>query len=113
MWNTLALLLVGSGLSLTAAGDAGKTDVAREVDLKGYRSDRPAEGTPKPTRITTAEELAKAVPDKEWRDRIARQVDFAREQLLFVAWSGSGGDKLSFRVEAGKKGPVVVFGHTR
>ena len=36
-------------------------------------------------------------------------MDFTKEQCLFFAWGGSQGDKLSFEVEQGKEGPVVVF----
>jgi hypothetical protein len=40
-------------------------------------------------------------------------VDFNKELLLYFAWSGSGGDKLSFKVADGKKEPVVVFSYSR
>ncbi len=65
----------------------------------------------KPTiKITSAEELAKAIPGKEWQDRIGKQVDFAKEYLLFFAWGGSSGDQLAFRFEDGKG---VVFTYSQ
>jgi RNA polymerase sigma factor (sigma-70 family) len=83
------------------------TGDAREIDLKGYMAEGPKGHVSKPTNITSAEELAKAFVDKEWQDRIIKQVDFAKEQLLLFAWQGSSGDQLSFKVEVGKEMTVV------
>jgi hypothetical protein len=114
--RTEMLALAACGLVLLSAASAGETNkggkdgVAREIDLKGYSRDKTTGVASKPTKIANAEELAKAIPDKEWRDRIAKQVDFDKEELLFFAWTGSAGtDELSFKVEETKKGPVVVF----
>ena len=40
---------------------------------------------------------------------IAKQVDFAREFLLLVQWTGSPEDTLTLAFEEGKAGPVVDF----
>src|SRR5262245_16866723 len=112
MWRT-ALLLTGicwflavvtPALSVASAGETNKKDkdaVVREIDLKGFARNRTAGMATKPTKITNAAELAKAFPDsdKEWLDRIARQVDFQKEELLFFAWTGSATDRLSFKVQ--------------
>jgi RNA polymerase sigma factor (sigma-70 family) len=87
--------------------------VLREIDLKGYRGELPKNDFTKPTKITSAQELAKAFPErdvgipvKEWREKIAGQVDFTKQDLLFFAWSGSGGDRILTR---GEKTKQVVF----
>jgi RNA polymerase sigma factor (sigma-70 family) len=81
----------------------------REIDLKGLQADQPKGAVLKPTKILNAKQLAKAFPDKSWREKIQKQVDFAKEQLLFFAWAGAIGDKLTFSTEEGKNGPVVVY----
>jgi len=112
------LALVAFGLVLLPAAYAGETNqgvkegVVREIDLRGYSRDKTTGVASKPTKICNAEELAKAIPDKVWRDRIAKQVDFDKEELLFFSWTGSAGtDRLSFKVEEAKNGPVVVFNY--
>lgn len=113
----LALALVCGLVLLSAAyadenNQGGKDGIVREIDLTGYSRDKATGVASKPTKITNAEELAKAIPDKAWRDRVAKQVDFDKEELLFFAWTGSAGtDHLSFKVEETKKGPVAVFSY--
>jgi hypothetical protein len=116
--RTELLALAGWGLILLTAVSAdgpvtkGKDKVAREIDLKGFRAERPrgyATNPTHPTKITSAEQLAKMVPDTQWQSRISKQVDFAGEQLLFFAWWGSGQDKLSFQGVKTKKEPVIDF----
>jgi hypothetical protein len=58
--------------------------------------------------INRAGELVKVLPEQ---NRIATQVDFAKERCLYFALMGSGEDKLSFKTEKGKVGPVIVFGY--
>jgi hypothetical protein len=93
----------------------GKDAVVREIDLKGFTRAMTRGVASRPTRITNAEELARAFPDADagWLDRIARRVDFERDELLFFAWTGSGTDRLSFKVEGARRGPVVVFRYER
>ena len=90
----------------------GETAVAREIDLRNYEAARPMGDVTKPTKITSAKELAKAIPDKEWQKRIGKNVDFTKEYMVFFAWAGSGQDKLTFEVEEEKKQSVVVFSHS-
>jgi len=112
----LALAVWGSIIMSSAfaykPGQNEKDAVAKEIDLKEFRAEWPKVDFTKPNTITNAEQLAKAVPDKEWQDKIGKQVDFAKQQLLFFSWSGSGGDKLSFKVENEKTESVVVFNYT-
>jgi hypothetical protein len=114
----LSWLLAVAGLALPAASaeevnKKGKDALVRVIDLKGFGRDRTSGVASKPTRISNVEELAQAFPDtdKDWRDQIARQVDFEKEELLFFAWTGSNTDRLSFKVEETRRGPVVVFSY--
>ena len=79
----------------------------KDLGLRGFARGRPT----MPTEITNAEELAKSFPDKEAQGRLKKEVNFRREKLLFFAWSGSGGDRLTFdeKLHKGKKGPEAVF----
>jgi RNA polymerase sigma factor (sigma-70 family) len=89
-----------------------KKIIVREIDIEGYRPlvERDLEGiVSKPTKITSLEELTKAFPEEEWQKKIAKQVDFSKEYLLFFTWSDLPGHKLSFKVEESKTGPVAVF----
>jgi hypothetical protein len=45
--------------------------------------------------------------------RLKKEVDFAKEKLVFFAWSGSSGDQLFWKAEEGKKGPEIVFSYKR
>src|SRR5262245_51700418 len=130
MWKTTAPLLTGTclflavaavSLSAAPAGEAGKKGkdgIVRKIDLDGHSPKALKGDVSKPTKITSAEELEKVIPanafpDKEPQDRITPQVDFTKEYLLFFDWRGSGLDKLSFEVEEGKHGPVVVFNYSQ
>src|SRR5262245_38201288 len=119
MWKTIApiptsicLFLAVVALALSAAyadetNKEGKDGLVREIDLKGCILGKTTGVATKPTKIANAEQLAQAIPDKESRDRIAKQVDFDKEELLFFTWIGSATDRLSFKVEETKKGPVA------
>jgi hypothetical protein len=90
-----------------------KAPAAREIKLTGvpFPVERPVGRVP--TKVTSAEELAKLLPDKDQRAKVLEQVDFGKEYLLAFAWRGSGGDKLTFTVEKGKDNPEAVFTFTR
>src|SRR5262245_2630941 len=91
----VCLLAASAGLAPTLAQDAGKgASGFREIDLKGLNlAPVPAVASwNKPTKITSAQELAKAFPDKEAQVKIAKQVDFIKDYLLYFRWTGSGGD---------------------
>jgi hypothetical protein len=125
MWKTIApiptgicwfLAIAALALAVASAEETNKKDkdaVVREIDLQGFTRARTRGVASKPTRITNAEELAKAFPDtdEEWLDRIAKQVDFEKDELLFFAWTSSSGGGPSFKVEETRKGPVVVFSY--
>jgi len=97
------------GLMAVAATADDKKAVVREVDLKGYEVNAKNRGqVTKPTKITSAEELAKALPGKDVAEKVAKQVDFSKEYLLLFRWSGSGGDQLTASGET-----KATFAHQR
>jgi hypothetical protein len=112
----VVVLAVGGVALLNSVGSSssnrqGKDPAVREIDVKGLGGADANGSVEKPTKITTVEELAKAIPDKVLQATIAKQVDFAKEHLLLFGWSGSGQDKLSFSVEKDNKGQVVIFSY--
>jgi len=60
-------------------------------------------------KVTSKEELAKLIPDKDEAAKIAAEVDFSKDYLLVFAWKGSGKDKLDFDVKAEKAEMHVTF----
>src|SRR5262249_14102530 len=110
------LAVAALALPVASAEEPNKQDkgaVVREIDLQGFARAKTKGVATKTTRITNAEELAKAFPDtdEQWLARIAKRVDFEKDELLFFAWTGSGTDRLSYKVEETKNGPVVVFSY--
>ncbi len=92
-----------------ADDDAKQPAAVREIDLNGFKAEPPKSLVAKPTTITDRDELANSFPDREWRQRIAKQVDFGAERLLYFRWSGASGDRLWSAVEEDKTGRLVVF----
>lgn len=96
-----------------SAQDPAKQDKkdaeVKEIDLKGAKLKPVRGGLKDPTVITSAEELAKQFEDNALQGQILKQVDLAKQKLLYFAWSGSGGDKITFEVGKGDKAPEVIF----
>jgi hypothetical protein len=114
----LALAVCGLTLSTGAfaedrAKEENKGAVVTELDATGVPRVLERGDVSKPTVIASADELVKAIPGKEVQTRLNKAVDFSKQQILFFAWSGSGGDKLTYTVEKGEKGPVVIFQYQR
>jgi len=110
-----SLALCGLLTPLTARAEDKKDEkpaIVKEIDLKGLKLP-PARGgnATKPTTITSAEELAKAIPDEEAQAKIKKDVDFAKQKVVFFAWAGSGQDKLTTITADGKS--EVVFSYER
>lgn len=115
MGKTITALLVGwlltSGAADVQIQKVKKVNV-RPLDLTGVKLlSKEAERSQyqRPLVITDAEGLADAFPDKGSQQALAKQVDFAKEKLLFFRWAGSGGDRLRPQVIDNKDGPLVVF----
>src|SRR5262249_27336252 len=106
----LSLLVVLLAVPVALADDARPKDkktVAREIKVKGLPT-----GTgvlKEPTKITTKEQLEKAITDKDLRETILKEVDLDKEFLLFFQWGGSGGDKLQVSEDDSK----VTFTYSR
>jgi hypothetical protein len=100
--NTQLLALAICGLTLSAGGfaeDKAKQEkqdaIVKELDATGVPRLLERGDVNKPTPITSAEVLTKAIPGQEVQTRVKKEVDFTKQQVLFFAWSGSGGDKLT------------------
>jgi len=118
--KTPLLALAIGGLCLSAgafAEDKSKDDtkdvVVKELDAKGVPRMLERGTVDKPMILASAAELAKAIPVEEVQTRIKKEVDFAKVKVLFFAWSGSGGDKLTPTVEKSEKGPEILFQYKR
>lgn len=59
--------------------------------------------------LINAELLPTLFPDAEVQTRLRKQVDFTKQKLLLFAWPSGGDNKLTYTVEKGEKGPVVMF----
>lgn len=59
--------------------------------------------------ITTPEQLAKEFPKAEWQAQIKKEVDFAKQKLVFNAWSYSKADQLTVTAERDDTGPFLNF----
>jgi hypothetical protein len=108
------MIVLGSCVLAWSSAPASEQDkqdkdaVARVIKVPGVKG-FPKGNAKKPTVITSADELAKSFPEQDRREAIQKQVDFTKEKLLYFAWSGSGGDRLTPVVEKGKDGPAVTF----
>jgi hypothetical protein len=118
--KTSLLALAFCGLTLPAvaladdkAKEEKKDTPVQELDATGVPRVLDRGDVNKPTVITSAEELAKAIAGEQVQARLKKAVDFTKQQILFFAWSGSGGDELTYTVENGEKGPEVVFQYKR
>ncbi|MCI0459329.1 MAG: hypothetical protein L0Z62_20460 [Gemmataceae bacterium] len=110
----IVLGLCGLAWSSAPASEQDKQDkdaVVREIKVPGFKG-LPKGNPKKPTVITNAEELAKTFLETDRQEAIQKQVDFAKDKLLFFAWSGSGGDRLTPTVDKGKDGPAVTFAYS-
>jgi len=116
--RSICVLAVIGGLSVPLAMSAQEKQpkqdaVVQEIDIKGAKLKPVRGGLKAPTVIASADELAKAIEDAGAQDTIKKAVDFAKQKLLYFAWSGSGGDKLGFTVGKSDKAPEVAFQLTR
>lgn len=96
----MSVLCLTIPLGLTA----GEVVKLREIDAKNIKVEFEKGRVTKPHVIASDEDLAKAIPDSE---AIKKQVDFTKEKLLLFAWGGSGGDKLTAKLNL--TGKVAVF----
>lgn len=96
-------------LALMFAAVAVATSVPAFTELEAPELGEAKGDVRKPTVISSAEELEKAIPDAEARAAIAKQIDFKQSKLLWFQWAGSGGDKLTAEAKVIDNKGVVVF----
>jgi hypothetical protein len=107
----LLLLLVPAVLADETEPADPKAPVVREikdVDLTPVKKQDENATTEK---ITNQKELKKLFTAKA-AAQIAKKVDFTKDYLLAFFWAGSGGDKLSFKVEKTKDDKQALFTKT-
>jgi hypothetical protein len=110
---TLTALVLLAPALLAEPSEPKKEPAVREIKVDDLRfPERPGVFRP-PTKIANATDLTAAIPDKNVQARILKEVDLNKEYLLLFAWSGSGGDRLSYALEKAKEGPGVIFTRTR
>lgn len=102
-------LLASVSLALSTQADAKKDGASTprwlEISLKD-----PAKGKATvPIVIKSKAELTNAVADEDAVMKIAKEVNFDSEQLVYFVWSGSGQDKLTFEIGEGDKKGEVTF----
>jgi hypothetical protein len=102
---TIALTMAWSQ-PVAVAGDA---PAVRELDGKGIKPELLSGSVRKPLLLDGPMDLPKAFPKEPDQARLQREVDWKKHKLLLFAWSGSGGDKLTFKLNMGAKGPEIVF----
>jgi hypothetical protein len=104
----LALLALAMSTQADAKTDGAITPRWLEISLKD-----PAKGkATDPIVIKSKSELTKAITDEDAVMKIANEVNFNLEQLVYFAWSGSGQDKITFEVGEGEKKGEATFTFT-
>ncbi len=75
---------------------ADEKPTVKEIPTKDLKIAFPKSGkATEPTEIKTTDELTKSAALKDAADEIKKQVNFEKEKLVFFAWGGSGGDKIT------------------
>ena len=95
-WNkfkfaaAVVLACVATATAADAPNPKEKLGVVRQIDLKKFKANWPVGSVYKPTEIRTAEELGKfdVNADKDLLAQLVEKVDFTKERLVFMAWSG-------------------------
>jgi hypothetical protein len=110
----LALLAFVLPLDMHAGEkDKGDKKDVREIKLKGTKKGFPRNPVDKPAVITSDKELNEAFKeDADEAARLKKEVDFGKERLVYFFWSGSGGDRLNYKVDQDKKETAVLFLYT-
>jgi len=105
--RTWILSLAVCGLVVAARAEEKNDAVVKELDAKGLKPNERGQAN-KPTVITSADDLAKAIKEEDVAARLKKDVDFTKTQLVLFAWGGSGQDKIAYEVKDKK----VVFSYT-
>lgn len=74
--------------------------LVRRIAIKqGLPSETARGGFDKPLVIDNDDELERVIRDKTLQTRLKHELNFDKHKLVLFAWSGSGGDKLDYKVE--------------
>jgi RNA polymerase sigma factor (sigma-70 family) len=73
----------GAAVPVAAADE--KQKIVREIDISGFRPAQPKDSARQQGVIGGPKDLAAWIPDEEWQKKIARQVDFDKETLMYFA----------------------------
>jgi hypothetical protein len=113
----LAFPLAAGHIANVRAG--GENSVVQEISLKGLEpGGKSKTGAPKqPVVLNDVQDLSNVLfgagpADMEFLAKIAKQVDFQKQQLLYFRWAGSGQDTIKPVVKMAPKGALVVFEYT-
>src|SRR5262249_34843346 len=101
------LFAVPNDVSFAGEKPQAKASV-REIEERGFGPDLGQQFV-----ITNADALPKAFADEVMVERVRKQVDFARERLVSIAWWGGADSKMTYAVEETEAGAVVVFTRQR
>jgi hypothetical protein len=99
-----ASLFWSASLPGNAQGRQPAKNEVRKAPVRHLRGIRAEGFGGKPTKITTAKEFARRFGEQA-AAKAGSQVDFAKEKVLLVTWTGSSSSYLTFAV---KKGPGQV-----
>jgi len=95
-------------ITLVAFAVRGSSAEVKEIPVPAMKIERATGRFDHPKEIKSAGELAKAFTQKEVIDSIQKKVDFAKQRLIYFAWSGSGQDSITASEAKG----VIVFTYT-
>jgi hypothetical protein len=95
------------------ADDKDETPAVKIVAAEGITVAVKGGTAQKPVVVHNAKELAKVVTKEDDQKKLQKLVNFRKQDLLVFAWSGSGGDKITYETKKGTKGTEVVFHYKR
>ena len=110
----MTIRLLAALVACSMLPTAARADDVKEIPIKGMNVN--VMGTAnvfKPNEIKTLEELEKIFQTKADAEAIGKEIDFAKQKLVLFAWSGSGGDKLSYTADKDEVAFALKRGLTR
>lgn len=98
----LALVFV---IPISGAEEKKVAVEVKAIDVSELKQGRGLGKVTNPTGVTSREDLEKAISNDSVRERVLKEVNFEKQQLVLFHWSGSGQDKVTPVTRDGK----VVF----
>jgi hypothetical protein len=100
----LSCLLVLPGLADQDSKDTPDDKNVQKISLDNLYAPAPISEVPKVTEITSDAEVDMVFG--QMAGRIKQKVDFSKQRLLYLAWTASSKDKLSYTVGNRSDGPI-------